>query len=85
MTRLARPIRRECENTRSHTGRNLIIEIRPGSIEVVFIREAGRRKGFPVPIAKIWQLANRIEADHAMAEKKAKRREKSKARKENGK
>ena len=77
MTLLSKPIRR-VSNTLSHSGRSLVIEIRPGAIDTIFIREAGRRKGYAVPVSKVYQLGARLEADSARAAKIAKRKEKKK-------
>jgi len=74
MTLLTKPVRRVCENTHSHSGRALVIEIRPGATETTFIREAGRRNGYTVPIAKVYQLGARLEADAKRAERAANRK-----------
>jgi len=72
MTLLTKPIRR-VSNTRSQ-GRALVIEIRPGATETIFIRESGRRNGYAVPILKIYQFGARLEADHIRAERVAKKK-----------
>jgi hypothetical protein len=74
MTLLTKPVRRVAGNTRSHGGRALVLEIRPGATETIFIREAGRRNGYTVPIAKVYQLGARLEADAKRAEKAAKKK-----------
>jgi exodeoxyribonuclease-5 len=73
MTLLSKPIRR-VSNTLSNAGRSLVIEIRPGATDTIFIREAGRRNGYTVPLSKVWQLGARLYADAARAEKAAKKK-----------
>jgi hypothetical protein len=75
MTLLSKPIRR-VSNTLSHSGRSLVIEIRPGAIDTIFIREQGRRRGYTVPVTKIWQLGARLEAESNRAQRIARRKEK---------
>jgi hypothetical protein len=75
MTPLSKPISRE-SNTRSSRGRSLMIEIRPGSIDLVILREKGRRKGYAVPLEKIFQLGARLEADENRKIKALKRKAK---------
>lgn len=75
MTQLSKPISR-VSNTQSNHGRLLCIEIRPGSIDLIVIREKGRRKGYSVPLEKVFQLGARLEADEQRRIKAAKRKEK---------
>lgn len=75
MTQLTKTIRR-VSNTASKSGRRLIIIIDPGAIDLVTVREQGRRRGYSVPLEKIYQLGARIEADNAIKERKAKRKAK---------
>lgn len=77
MTILKNSVKR-VTNTRSNTGRALVIEIRSGAIDTVFIREAGRRTGYVVPISRIYQLDARLYADAERAEKLAKKKAKRK-------
>jgi hypothetical protein len=76
MTQLKKPVRRVTENSRSASGRAFVIELRPGATDTVFIREAGRRIGYTVPVQKIFQLGARLEADQKRAERAAKRKKK---------
>lgn len=72
MTDLQKPVKRRAVNSHSHTGRSLIIEIRPGMTETVFIREQGRRNGYAVPITAIYKLGARLHAEAMRAAKKKK-------------
>lgn len=76
MTILSKPLRRL--SNESHQGRRLIIEVIPGATDLIIIREQGRRKGYAVPVQKIFQLGANI---YAQAEIKA-RKDKRKAKKE---
>lgn len=78
MTHLTKPVKR-VTNTHTHTGRSLVIEIRPGATDTIFIRESGRRRGYAVPVAKCYQLGARLEAEALRAAKAAKRKERKKA------
>ena len=72
MTDLRKPISR-----RSNTyikDRALIIELRPGAIDTIFIREAGRRSGYTVPVARVYALGARLEAEAKRAEQAAKKK-----------
>lgn len=40
-----------------------MLEIRPGATDLIVVREKGRRKGYSVPIEKIFQLGARLEAE----------------------
>jgi hypothetical protein len=74
MTELRKSLKRQTVSTRSNRGRVLIIELRPGAEEVVFIREQGMQLGYTVPLSKIWQLGARMEAESRMKERTSKRR-----------
>lgn len=75
MTTLTKPVRRRLANS-SYRGRRFVIELRPGSIETLFIREEGRRKGYTVPFGFIFSAGARIEADSIRKERAARRKAK---------
>lgn len=78
MTELSKIIRR-----RSGTvvrGRSLIIELRPGATDLIVVRESGRRKGYAVPLGKVYELGARIEADENRRIRAAKKKERAKNR-----
>jgi hypothetical protein len=77
MTDLQKPVKRRALNSHSHTGRNLIIEIRPGATETVYIREQGRRNGYAVPIEAVYKLAARLHAEAVRSAKKNARKDKA--------
>ena len=78
MTLLKKDIKRITNTTVRSQGkdRRLIIELRAGATETIFIRESGRREGYSIPIDKAYMLGARIYADAARAEKISKRRKK---------
>lgn len=75
MTKLTHSVHR-LSNTKTHGGRLLVISMTPGATDLVTVREQGRRKGYSVPLEKIYQLGARIEAENAIKERKAKRKAK---------
>jgi hypothetical protein len=62
MTILNKSVHRET-NTTTRQGRTLMLEIRPGATDLIVVREKGRRKGYAVPIERIFLLGARLEAD----------------------
>lgn len=74
---LTRPVKRE-SNTMSKAGRILIIEIRPGATDTVFIREKKRVKGYLIPLMKVYELGARLEADANIRERKQRQKDKKK-------
>lgn len=77
MTQLSKPVSR-VSNTQTNQGRYLCIEIRPGSVDLIVIREKGRRTGYSIPLEKVFQLGARLEADEQRKIKAAKRKAKAK-------
>lgn len=75
MTQLNKPVRR-LSHTTTNTGRRLAVELRPGAVDTIFIREEGRRRGYSVPVEKAYALGARIEAEAAIKAKKDKRKKK---------
>ena len=55
----------------SYAGRNLVIELHPGYLEM---RQQGKRTRYSVGYATVFQLAAQLTADKARAEKKAARK-----------
>ena len=78
MTVLKKDVRRVTNTTVRSQGkdRRLIVEIRAGATETIYIRESGRRTGFHIPIDKVYMLGCRLASDAARAEKISKRRRK---------
>ena len=62
MTLLTKSIKRE-SNSKTQQGATLMLEIRPGATDLIIVREKGRRKGYAVPIERIYLLGARLEAD----------------------
>lgn len=71
MTDLTKTVKRRTRTT-SHDGRALIIEIHPN--DIIVIREAGRRKGYSIPVIAAYRLGARMEAEARMKERKAKKK-----------
>jgi hypothetical protein len=67
MTDLTKNVKRRT-NTISQ-GRRLVLEIRPGSTDTVFIREEGRRTGYIVSIECVYKLGARQLADQGRADR----------------
>ncbi len=72
MTNLTKPIRRRTATVVK--GRRLVVELRPGAVDTVTIREEGRRRGYSVPVLKVYELGAHREAEQHRAERAAKRK-----------
>lgn len=73
MTDLLKPIKRRAVNSRSHDGRALVIVLKPGHIDTIEIREAGRRTGYTVPVEAVYKLGARLAADAIRKERQQKK------------
>ncbi len=73
MTDLLKPVRRRT-STATHAHRNLVVELRPGIPDSIYIREEKRRSGYEVSIETIWQLAARLYAEELRKQRIAKRK-----------
>ena len=65
MTALKRLVRRSAAG--------FVVILHPGSAPLIEVREAGRRKGFAVPVANLYTILATREADRMRAEKRARR------------
>lgn len=74
MTLLHKPVKRITTNTHSHAGRALVVTLMPGASESIVIREHGRRKGYEIPLSKVFQLGARLEADAKRSERATKKK-----------
>lgn len=69
MTDLQKPVRRRT-NTYTHSGRAIIIELRPGATDTIVLRELGRRQYYSVPIDAVYRLGARLEAERNRLDRK---------------
>ena len=72
MTTLTKPVKRKTSIV--FHGRALCIEIRDSAIETITIREAGRRRGYSIPILAAYQLGARLHAEELKKAKALKRK-----------
>ncbi len=70
MTVLSRPVKRRVPGGR----RGFVVSLHPGLVPLVEVREAGRRKGFSVPVANLYTILAQREAERERAEKRAARK-----------
>lgn len=80
MTDLTRTLKRRIRLTSFQHRRGFVVILHPGPAPLVEIREAGRRKGFAVPVANLYVILAQRAAEQARAEKRASRKARRKER-----
>jgi len=73
MTDLTRTLKRRVRAVDYRHQRGFVVILHPGPAPLVEIREAGRRKGFSVPVANLYVILAQRAAEQARAEKRAAR------------
>ena len=70
MTDLTRILKRRVPGER----RGFVVILHPGAVPLVEVREAGRRKGYAVPVANLYVILALREVERARHEKRAARK-----------
>jgi len=75
MTPLSRKLRRTVAHPRGSKTLVLVVTMEPLGAEgaLIEVREKGRRSGFQITVAALYQMLAQREADRAVAERRAKR------------